>query len=526
MNKRILSIILVLSMLFLTACDIFGGKEQNVEAPLPTGDSTAGEPLTKTHATDNVFTMNYSSQNSMNPLTTDSALNLLFLPLVYESLYTVDEQFVSHPTRLLDKAVSEDGKSWLIYINTDVKFHDGKNLTADDVYYSLNRAMYTDRYRARLRAAIKGISPIGNDLVAITLYEANTQLPALLNIPIIPDGAIGEDLPSGTGAYKLDIEGKKLSLDKSHPDSEIMPLDTIYLKEFRGADEIITSFEESVLDLVVNDPTGLSELGYGAANEVRYFNTTTMHYLGFNMESAFFLNANYRAAMNYIVNRSYVVTNLMGGSGAASTLPISPVSPLYNATFAQNYDYSIEKCKTMLANANVKDHDDDGKLEYMLTGIPMEINLRFIVNSESALKVTAARRIAEDMRGLGLTVNLAELSWSDYITALNKGDYDMYYAEVMLTPDFDLSSILADGGALNYGGGAGSGEVIKQYLAAGEEDRMAACEMMCQYIISNAPIVTIAFEKREFITHRGVVSGVAPTQYNIFNKFENWTIDL
>lgn len=511
-------------MLLFAGCDSSGDAETAVdEAPLPTGESTVGEPVQKAYAVDDVFTLNYSASHVMNPLTTESVLNEQIAPLIYETLYTVDETFTAQPTRILDRAETEDNKLWYFYINTDVEFSDGTKLTAADVRYSIFRAMATSLYRSRL-STIEGISYYGDDLMTVSVKAANSQFPSLLNIPIIKDGAISEENPLGTGPYKLD-GGSKLVINSRHPDAGDMPIDTIYLKEFKSAEEIITNFEDSVLDLAVNDPTGLSELGYGSANETR-FNTSSMHYLGFNAESAFFSNANCRAAMNFIVNRTYVTSNLMGGCGAAATLPVSPVSPFYNTTFAQGYEYSPEKCGTMLTNANVKDHDDDGKLEYMLTGIPMEIDIKFIVNNESAVKVSAARRIAEDMRSLGLTVDLRELSWSEYVRALNNGEFDMYYAEVILTPDFDLTSLLTENGSLNYGNFRDStcADVISQYLSAGDNFRVGACDLMCQYIISNAPIVTIAFEKRVLVTHTGVVTGAKPTQYDVFNKLTEWTI--
>lgn len=55
------------------------------------------------------------------------------------------------------------------------------------------------------------------------------------------------------------------------------------------------------------------------------------------------------------------------------------------------------------------------------------------------------------MGSLGVTVTVRELSWTEYQNALTNGDYDMYYAEVKLGADFDLTSILTEDGSLNYG---------------------------------------------------------------------------
>ena len=59
----------------------------------------------------------------------------------------------------------------------------------------------------------------------------------------------------------------------------------------------------------------------------------------------------------------------MDGYGLAAVLPASPASPLYNTGLAEKYDkYGMDNCLAAFANANVKDHDNDGKLEYVVTG--------------------------------------------------------------------------------------------------------------------------------------------------------------
>ena len=49
---------------------------------------------------------------------------------------------------------------------------------------------------------------------------------------------------------------------------------------------------------------------------------------------------------------------------------------------------------------------------------------------------------------------------------------------------------------------------------------------MLKYVAESAAIVPICFERREVLTHRGVVTGVNATQYDVFHNFTEWTIDL
>ena len=49
-------------------------------------------------------------------------------------------------------------------------------------------------------------------------------------------------------------------------------------------------------------------------------------------------------------------------------------------------------------------------------------------------------------------MDLQLLARDDYVAALEKGDFDLYLAEVRLTADFDLTALITAGGSLTYGG--------------------------------------------------------------------------
>jgi len=240
------------------------------------------------------------------------------------------------------------------------------------------------------------------------------------------------------------------------------------------------------------------------------------------------MTAQYRYALSYMVDRKTIVQKIMDRDGMIAVSPIVPVSPLYDSSIEDVIRYSPQAGLTALERGNCADHDDDGKLEYMVTGIPMEINIDFIVNSESSTKVLIAQRIVDDLAALGITVTLRELNWDDYILALEEGEFDMYFGEVMLSADFNLSALLTEEGSLNYGGVTDEGYAnrIAAYLAAEDTKRPAACSDMCQYIVANAPIIPIAFESREIISHRGVISGIELSPYNTFYNVKDWTVSL
>lgn len=507
----------------LSACEGNGEEEE----PLPEIPNEVAEEKTY-YSADNVFSLNCDRDYSFNPFSTTSSANILCTQLMYDNMFDVDESYTVIPNLIQDFS-SEDGKSWRFTVDKDIKFWDGSTLTAQDVSYSIQRAMRSPQFKSRL-SIIMGVSPFGDDMVAVNLYHADMLFPALLNIPIIKNGTIGDNVPMGTGPYILNEELTQLDAFADHKRYSSLPLDTIYLKEFKDIESAITAFENSEIDLVTNDPTSFFSLGYSNANEIRNFPTTNLHYLGFNSTSRFFSNPLCRKAITYVVDREHIVTDILKGAGTVTTLPMSPSCKYYNNKYSDIISYSIKKSESAFDEASVQDYDEDGFREIMITGIPVEIEpgIDFIVCSDSSVKVSAARSIAENMTNLGIKVALRELSWEDYKNALSSGKYDMYYAETKLTADFSLRSLLTEGGALNYGKFSDPilSENVNAYLSSSEENRQTAADLMFQCITDTAPIVPICFEKQQAITHRGVISGLKPTQYNIFNDIENWEISL
>ena len=547
---------LLLALALLCGC---GAQETE-----PTGEDGPsggiGKPLPEYTAADSVFSLSCSLRDSMNPISRSTTSNAMLAGLIYEPLFTVADDYSFAPTRLVkDYSTPDGGKTWSITVDTSVRFSDGRNLRAQDVCYSIRRAMQSPLYRSRLDnySVVYGASNFGEETMYFTLYQENLLFPALLTVPIIPEGEYGSLCPVGTGLYMVEDptlftgesaepdaaeDGEdgaeadagvlpanpKLILNPHHPDAARAPLREIPLRDCAMTEDIIESFEDGLIDLVVNDPTGISGVGYGSGNEVRSYVSPSMYYLGFNVEHAFVMTAQYRYAISYLVDRTSIVHRNMLDKGVEAVCPIMPSSPLYDSSIADVVRYSPETALTLLERSGCADFDDDGKLEYMLTGVPMEIDLNFVVYNGNSVKLAAARQIAEELRAIGISVTMRELPWKEYTEALEAGDFDVYFGEVMLTADFDLGPLLREGGSLNYGrvNDPGCDERIAAFLAADDTQRAAACRDLCQYVVANAPIVPIAFETRDVITHRGVVSDIVLSPYDVFCNFADWTIRM
>ena len=395
-----------------------------------------------------------------------------------------------------------------------------------DAAYSIQTAMASDLYSGRL-SAVKDVKDSDDGTVTVTLARANTQFPALLNIPVIENDAADSTYPSGTGLYQFASDHQSLTVYSGHPDADKAPVDTVYLMECKSVEEIVSAFDNGQLDLALSDPSSGTDLSFSSLNDQRQYATTNLQYVGFNTNSSFFMTARYRQPFNYVIDRAFAVA-LLHDCAVATALPVHPASTLYDNALNESLSYDLDKAKKLFDELKIVDYDGDGEREYMPDGqSPLDISLSLIVYADSTAKVSMANKIAADLTSIGIPVKVRELSWDNYQDALKGGKFDMYYGEVALPADFDLSALLKAGGSLNYGGiTTGTyADVINAYLTAADSDRAAACSTMLQTISDNAPIVPVCFEKHCLYVHRGAVGGFSPTKYNIFHNITDWKIN-
>lgn len=520
MKKPISLLLLLAVMLSFAAC----GKEEDPE------DDTAltidpNQSTVSVKAADAVFSLGYDADVTLNPLNTTSEANYIVDCLVYEFAVDLDTDYNAQ-YNIITGWDTDNGYSWFFTVDTSITFHDGSKVTAEDVAYSIDRARKSDIYSARLNK-IWGISALDEDTVMITLADINYLFPRLLNVPVIKKGS-SSDQPEGTGQYMFNLDKTKLVKYEGHRNANNTPLDVIYLVENGNDDETIASYTASVIDLVVNDPTSISRLGFGSNNEIRHFYTTNMQYIGFNTQKEFTCYPNMRRAMNYAIDREYIAETVFNGSAQAATLAIPPWNSLYNNTLAKMYEFDLTEAQRIFTGEGVSDYDQDGMCEYQLPGGIAEIELDFVVCADNADKVKAAKRIVDDLASIGITAKLRQLSWTEYLNAIVYGEYDMFYGEIRLTADFSLIDMLSTNGVKNFYKYSDPNmyDTILKYLSSiGETERQQNCDTMCKYVADTAVIIPILFEEQQVLTHRDVVSGLTPTQYNIFYDFKNWTID-
>ena len=540
--RRVLVLLLSFVMLLtLPAC----GRRDRDDPASQIPESTGGKDLVRAESVDNVFSLNTNPNYSKNPFVATNHSNQLICCLVYEHMVEVDDNFHVIPNVIGSWTSNDDCTVWSLTMDSSREhfFSDGDPVTGKDLVYSIGYAIYNDRYRGRF-ASFKGAS-YNDDGMTVTLGIGDSQFVKLLNIPVIKFGTFEVEAgvpPIGSGPYMYDEEMVTLQANPYYPDSKKLPLQTIYLQEYTDAEGTLEAFEDGVIDVAINDPSSYTSLGYASSNEIHSYATTNFHYIMFNEESTFGKSSAFRIAMQYAFDRDYLV-ELLGGNAVASPLPLYPTVDYYPHALADALHFNLEVCKAVLQSAGIADTDGDGRMEYSGSSSG-RFEIVVMVCADSSSKAGIVNRFKEDMKSIGINVNVQELDWEAYKQALIDGyfeagnrevTWDMYYGEVKLRNNFDLTELLQvrkeenEKTNLNFSRSRDTSiaDRINNYLRASDAARQMICQDLYDYITrTSGNLLSIGFEKQQLITHRGVVKGLNPNFGNPLYDFQNWTINL
>lgn len=459
------------------------------------------------------FSLPYYPAASLHPITGDNRTNAVLTCLVYQGLFELDNTFTAHPVLCRTWTTSEDGLTWTFTLNA-VSFSDGSPLTAADAAASLELARSSVLYGSRL-ADVRAVSA-EEDAVVVTLTAPNGRLPALLDVPIVR--AVEDGLPLGTGPYVFAEAGAEggLKLVRRSAAPNTAPAE-IPLTAIQSADELIYAFDSRDVSLVVSDLTGTNALGYSTGYESFHFPTTTLLYVGFQTRRGDCRDALVRQAIFRTFDRDTVTVSLLAGHADAAVLPVSPRCDLYDSNLAAAGDYDPTAAAELLAQAGYT-AGEDGMLYYRQNPLA----LTFVVNTDNAFKLSIAEYLAGQLTSQGITVELERLSWEDYVTALERGNFDLFLGEVTLTADFNLTALLSRDGALNYGGwsSAETETLLAQLRASDTEHRTEAAAALFEHLLAEAPLAPLCFKTNAVLTQWGAVSGLEPTRQNPFYGLE------
>ncbi len=289
------------------------------------------------------------STNSLDPATWLSQVPYSFGRAWAEQLVEVNPDGSIQHQLAEEVGASDDAKVWTFKIRKGVLFHNGKDLTPDDVVATMERHSDANSKSGALGVMgnIENVKRDGDNVV-FTLKTADADLPYLMadyHLKIQPNG--GKDNPTagiGTGAYKVVTDepgvrhvGERF---KDHWNPEIGHADQIEIIVINDATarnaalqggqvHIINRVEPKIVDLIKRVPgvTIQNVAGKGHYVFIAHCNTAP------------FDNLDLRLALKYAMDRDEMVQKILLGYGTVGNdTPINSTYPLYTDMEQRKFD--------------------------------------------------------------------------------------------------------------------------------------------------------------------------------------------
>jgi oligopeptide transport system substrate-binding protein len=276
---------------------------------------------------------------------------------------------------------SRDGLSWTFTLRRGVKFHHGREVTAEDFVYSFTRLLDSKKpspsseYFRRIEGAndflegkaanVRGLKAVDRYTLQIVLEEPfapSLTVLGLANAAVVPREEVerlGDNFartPVGTGPFKFIRwdPGKEIVLEANQGHYEGRPfLDGIAFKIGGTFEEAFAQFLAGKLEEAMI-PSGKTEEVYSDPQYRQYQLLRRpmlgLLYIGFNTQIKPFDDKRVRQALNYAVNKEAIVREItkMGSLPANGTLP--PGMPGHDPDL-RGYYYNPVKAKQLLAEA-------------------------------------------------------------------------------------------------------------------------------------------------------------------------------
>ena len=544
MNKlKIIPIALVM-MLSIAGCSI----EEEIQ------DVLDNKPSAITSKTINLTMM---QPETINPITNKNKSVSYIMNLIYDGLFTIDENYNTVPQLVDQYKISDDGMS--IYIKLkDAKWHDGTPLTSYDVKFTVD--LISKSIDSPYYALVENISSVfinSSNEFTINFKDKYAFSLDTLIFPIISEKQLADkkDIDNykynlvGNGAYKIKEYNERKSIS-------LIVNDSYYDKISQNAKNIdveIVPDEEAQVSMVISLDSDIAKISLDDLSKfyAKEFKTTTYESrnyecLLFNYNNEFFKDTNFRKAIISSIDKNKILEEGYINNATLINFPLNSKSKYYDKDI-KGIGYSVEKAKEYLSkvtfknkennnqdikkndintknNSNkdiesIKNTEEDKKNE--IKKQISKLNLKIIVNKNNSERIKSAYIINDNLNEIGIKSTIEELSDVDMAKSMSEGNYDIALVGWELSSIPDATNILNN---IGY-----EDEKLTNYInslknATSESQIKDIYKSIQRYVNNNALFMSLVITDDYIASNRRIEGRISPNSFNIYEGITNLNI--
>ena len=386
------------------------------------------------------------------------------LDLVYEGLFSMDDNYMPQPELAYSYEFISDGRRLRVKLRDDVTFHNGQKLTANDVVatldYMLELSGFDDDLNSEYELEDRGL--YYSTFYSVQSWEAEDEHTILfrlrrasfgslyaLTFPILPASEVANAMPSGTGPYKFDgyERGSAIWLVSNKTWWKRAPAVTnIRASIYRDSEKALGAFDAQDVDVAMTRSINASRYSGSLNSFSLSARTRQLEVLLMNRAYKYLKSDDngqnlVREAISYAINRSDLISSVYQGMATIAYTPVPAGTWLSNeSTIRDVYDPLM--AESLLDQAGWKMADDGKRYK---DGKAME-SFRILVYDEpgSTVRTNAANKIKEQLQAVGIPCYVASWSRGEVLGKLRSGDYSLalvaFNFDVAPDPGFTLTS--------------------------------------------------------------------------------------
>ncbi|MGI6050510.1 MAG: peptide ABC transporter substrate-binding protein [Acetivibrionales bacterium] len=386
-----------------------------------------------------------------DPDTIDPALNsavdgATLIIHAFEGLMTLNKDGVPVPGQAKSYEVSDDGRVYTFHLRDNLKWSDGKALTASDFVYSWNRAIAPETAAdyEYMFEVIDGyadgelnVEAPDDKTLVVTLYNA---VPYFLELTAFPtfspvrqdmieehgdSWAVNAKTYIGNGAYKIKewVPGSHITMEKNqyYWDYANLGMENIKFVLMEDDSAKLNAFQKKEVLLIDDMPNDEID-AWRDKPEFNLEGQLGTYYVSFNVQKAPLDNKLVREALTLAIDREFIVNQVskQGEVPAAAfvSLGLFDADPTkefreVGGNYYDPYDYegNLEKAKQLLEQAGYPNGEGIPQLEYLY--------------NENTTHKAIAEALQDMWKKIGVNVTLVSQEWGTFLNTRKNGDYQI-----------------------------------------------------------------------------------------------------
>ncbi len=496
MKKRILSLALAMVM----TATLFSACKSNTDSG-GTGNLVT-QTTTAVIKDTTSFKLSYSQSDSLNPYESKTLNNQILEDLVFDSLFTLDENYEPQPD-IAGSYAYTDKTTLAVTIPRGILFSNGEEITVQSVINSFRAAKDSPRWKNSLKPIESAEQGAGNSITFHLAYP-NPNAHCLLTFAIAYDNKDKNGFAIGSGRYKYSSGDGEIQLTVNKKHSDFSPRFTkISLVNVATAESVDNAVNIGNISYAYRDMSNGTSVRLQCNKKA--VNLNNLVYLGLNNYSASIVsNRNIRRAISLAIDRDTLVKSSYQGFARSATSVFNPASSAGKSTKTFEPTADIAAARQAVAQSGYA---------------PEELKLTLLVNN-NICRTAAAKLIKQELEAVGFRVTIHQEKDKAYKKAVKNRNFDIFIGETGITNDMNLYTFFTEKGTTHYGIDVKKSRTAKTYA-----EYMDGSTEIGNFVLrfsEELPFIPILYRQGMICYSKSLRGDMQGYYGNYFSNIEDW----